>query len=303
MIIRRPRHRFEIGDAPLVRAVRLHGLDVGNRAVLFEMPPDDPLTVGRKEWAAIVAGRVGEAAHIRAIGIHDVNVAEPGRICFVSRCAARAKDSRAETRRAANRRRSASRPAKTSLPHHSRALGEISPDRSRRCFATNKSKCCRRNPMNSGAVCRSREIPVPAFCFACDFRSSVRGGEDHSIRSRLEKAHVVLPVPGETRLFRPCSDRACKSGKMDFPPRARSEKSVCCHPAKNNLRHSAGLRRLAGARFEMKRSSDAASSAAFAVTKRTTATKMKTAALIPLPTPRCTALRRRGRGLTPRITL
>src|SRR6266511_2274787 len=53
----------------------------------------------------------------------------------------------------------------------------------------------------------------------------------------------------------------------------------------------------------MKRSSGAASSAAFAVTKRTTATKMKTAALIPLPTPRCTALRRRGRGVTPRIIL
>src|SRR5512140_1449519 len=51
----------------------------------------------------------------------------------------------------------------------------------------------------------------------------------------------------------------------------------------------------------MERDSCVASSAAFAGTKRTKATKMKTAAFVALVTTRFTALRRRGRGRIPRI--
>src|SRR5512146_2443365 len=53
----------------------------------------------------------------------------------------------------------------------------------------------------------------------------------------------------------------------------------------------------------MKPSSCGVSSAAFVERSVTTTTKMKTEALVPLPTTRCIALRRRGRGLTPGITL
>ena len=46
---------------------------------------------------------------------------------------------------------------------------------------------CRRNPTSSGAVFRWREIPVPLL-FCHRLRICVRGGEDHAIRARLEKA-------------------------------------------------------------------------------------------------------------------
>src|SRR5262245_62247321 len=48
MLVRRPAHRTEVGDALHVGAVGLHGVDVRNRAALVEAPPDDARTVVRE---------------------------------------------------------------------------------------------------------------------------------------------------------------------------------------------------------------------------------------------------------------
>ena len=84
MIKRRPRHRFEVRDSFLVRTVELHRPDVGDHSVLLEMPPDDALAVRRKERAAVVARLVRQAADVRAVGVHYMDLAEPRRILVIT---------------------------------------------------------------------------------------------------------------------------------------------------------------------------------------------------------------------------
>ncbi len=76
----RPAHRLEVGDLLLVGAVEVHRPDVGDEALLVEAPPQDLLAVGREERAAVVAGRLGQAALAAAIGLHDVDLGEPRRV-------------------------------------------------------------------------------------------------------------------------------------------------------------------------------------------------------------------------------
>ena len=82
MEVRRPRHRAKIGEALYVRAVELHRVNVRVHALLVEAPPEDALAVRREERTAIVAGRAREAARFRAVGVHQINLAEPRGIGF-----------------------------------------------------------------------------------------------------------------------------------------------------------------------------------------------------------------------------
>ena len=76
VLVRRPAHRAEVGQLPLVRAVEVHRPHVGDEAVLAEAPPDDAGTVGEEEGAAIVTGHVRETGLFAAVGAHDVDLAE-----------------------------------------------------------------------------------------------------------------------------------------------------------------------------------------------------------------------------------
>ena len=48
------------------------------------MPPNNPLTIRREKRSAIVARRISQTAHVRAVCGHDVNVTKPRRILLVS---------------------------------------------------------------------------------------------------------------------------------------------------------------------------------------------------------------------------
>ena len=76
MEVRRPRHATEVGDLPHVGAIELHREDVGEKAVLFEAAPKNALAVGREERPAVIAGRVRQTADVRAVGVHQVQLAK-----------------------------------------------------------------------------------------------------------------------------------------------------------------------------------------------------------------------------------
>src|SRR5204862_5626202 len=84
MEIRRPRLRFEIGEPALIRAVQFHRIDVRDYTALIEPPPDDALSIRRKERPAVVTRGGSEPALIRTIRVHDVDVAEVSRIGFIA---------------------------------------------------------------------------------------------------------------------------------------------------------------------------------------------------------------------------
>ena len=71
-----PAHRAELGDRFLVTAVGVHGPYLGDIALWCEAAPADAFAIGAEEGAAIVAGGVGEALHVRAVGIGGVNFHE-----------------------------------------------------------------------------------------------------------------------------------------------------------------------------------------------------------------------------------
>ena len=82
MDVRRPAHGPEVGELALIAPVRVHGPDVRDQSVLRKAAPDDPRPVGEIERAAVVAGNVGQAPLLAAVGAHRPDLAEVGRIDF-----------------------------------------------------------------------------------------------------------------------------------------------------------------------------------------------------------------------------
>ena len=78
MEVGRPGHTTEVGELSNVGPIELHCENVGDDAVRFETTPQDTLTVGREERAAIIAGGVREPAKVRTVGMHQVQIAEVG---------------------------------------------------------------------------------------------------------------------------------------------------------------------------------------------------------------------------------
>ena len=74
--IRRPGHGFEMSDGMLVTAIRVHHEDLGLITFFVEATPADLLAIRAEERPAVVAGDVRELLHVRAVGIHDVDVHE-----------------------------------------------------------------------------------------------------------------------------------------------------------------------------------------------------------------------------------
>ncbi len=65
-----------MGNLVLVRAVGTHGPNLGDNPILGEAPPDDATAVGAEEGAAVVAGGIGQAADIRPVRVHEIDVHE-----------------------------------------------------------------------------------------------------------------------------------------------------------------------------------------------------------------------------------
>ena len=65
-----------MGNLFFVAPIGVHGVDFGGAAIGGEAPPDNFRAVGGEERPAVIAGRIGQAAHIGAVRVHDVNVHE-----------------------------------------------------------------------------------------------------------------------------------------------------------------------------------------------------------------------------------
>ena len=90
------------------------------QALLVEAAPDDLLAVGREERAAVVAGHVGQALLVRAVGAHDVDLGEVARV-LVERLLLLVVQRAVVGARASTRRRSTGRRASSCLRRRSRA--------------------------------------------------------------------------------------------------------------------------------------------------------------------------------------
>ena len=71
-----PAHRTELRKRLWIAAIDVHGPDLGHIALRREATPADALAVGAEKRPAVVAGHVGEAFHVRAIGIGRVDLHE-----------------------------------------------------------------------------------------------------------------------------------------------------------------------------------------------------------------------------------
>ncbi len=74
--VRRPAHGAQPGDLARLAAVGVHGPDFGNISLGREAAPADALAVGAEKRPAVVAGRIGEALDVRAVGVGNVQVHE-----------------------------------------------------------------------------------------------------------------------------------------------------------------------------------------------------------------------------------
>ena len=80
MIVWRPRHGTQAANLTFVGPVDIHRPNLGNRSACRELPPTDALSIWGKEGAAIVPKRRREPPHVIAIGVHDIDVVQIGRI-------------------------------------------------------------------------------------------------------------------------------------------------------------------------------------------------------------------------------
>ena len=80
VVIGCPGHGTETRQLFFVRTVDVHGPDFGDGAVGGETPPAEAFSIRRKEGTAVVTGSRGQSSQAAAVGAHQIDVVEIGRI-------------------------------------------------------------------------------------------------------------------------------------------------------------------------------------------------------------------------------